>query len=281
MLHRAAYQHKTVKKIELHMIDILDMIDKDVRITGEGGQKMRISEAAAALDPVAYPKLTDTFVEARLLDKEDPALAGAAAEYERRIVRRQLMRLVGDWDLPRQGEVGVGSSGPLPLPKPEDVIAAVHERYTQCAAELEPEQPVRGVLESELRCQVATFHYGMGSRDPITRVLFHSSKSEQPRGFQVDTDARPLRQKVFVFWNPSDKPSDAHTLRRLTLAFNRWAERQVELHTASVAASPCSSPSRGTVPPRATSPLVRKPLAAPRDRPRRALKIQASCPVTM
>merc|ERR1712176_1644250 len=52
MLHRAAYQHKSVKKLETHMVDILKMMDPHIRVTGKDGKKMTMSQAAIALDPV-------------------------------------------------------------------------------------------------------------------------------------------------------------------------------------------------------------------------------------
>jgi len=255
MLHRCAYQHKTVKKIELHMIDILMMMDEHVTVTGMGGKKMRMSEAALSLDPVAYPKLTDTFVEARLFDGEDPLLERAHQEFELRVNHRALMRLVADWDLPRAGESG-GSLARLP--DPQAVVAGVLEHYqgssapTGCSAQ-------RKVAVEDLRCQVAKFHYGMGSKDPITRVLFFSRKaSSAGRKLEVDEEAKPLRQKIFVFWNPVDAPSDDLTLRSLTKAFHSWAKSQVE------------ESGRPQAPKR---PLAASP---PPARPRRALKIQAS-----
>lgn len=256
MLHRCAYQHKTVKKVELHMIDILMMMDEHVTVTGEGGRKMRMSEAALALDPVAYPKLTDTFVEARLLDGEDPALERAHREFELRVNRRTLMRLVADWNLPRAGESG-GSLAMLP--DPQAVVAGVLEHYQGSRAPAGCSSR-RKVAAEEFRCQVAKFHYGMGSKDPITRVLFFSRRAGSARRLlEVDEDAKPMRQKIFVFWNPVDAPSDDVTLRSLTKAFHSWAKSQVEEGGKTMQAP-------------------KKPLEAspPPKRPRRALKIQAS-----
>ena len=73
-LHRTAYQHKTVKKFEAHMVDILKLCDKTIRVSGRNGKKMSISEAALSGDTVAYSKLTDMFIESRLLENEDPEL---------------------------------------------------------------------------------------------------------------------------------------------------------------------------------------------------------------
>jgi len=255
-------------------------MDKHIQVIGKNGQRMSISQAAAVLDPVAYPKLTDSFIQARLNDGENPGLAEASEEYKQRIVLRKLMRLVGNWDLPRPEEVG---GRYVVLPKEQDVISEVHRRYQQFNAGLktvrvgdkdvpypEPQQPVRGVLASELRCEVCSFHYGMKDRDPITRVLFHSTKSDARSSFFVDGDAKPLRRKVLLFWNPSlDQPSDSVTLKRLTLAFNQWAE----LLAYGSALTNVTSPIRVASPSRAR-------LEAPATkRPRRTLKIEASCPL--
>eukprot|EP00931_Biecheleriopsis_adriatica_P121391 TRINITY_DN96473_c0_g1_i1.p1 TRINITY_DN96473_c0_g1~~TRINITY_DN96473_c0_g1_i1.p1 ORF type:complete len:639 (-),score=167.86 TRINITY_DN96473_c0_g1_i1:66-1982(-) len=288
MLHRAAYQHKTVKKLELHMVDVLKMMEEVVRVTGEGGKKLRISEAAVTLDPVAYPKLTDTFMESRLMDREDPGLEQAAEEYERRVVKRQLMRLVAEWDLPRESEEG----RPFPVPDEEKVVAGTLEEYMMSAQQqYQPDKPIRPVPEAELRCQVAKLHYGMGAKDPITRIVFHSAKNDYSRGFTQDVDAKPLRQKIFVLWNPPvDDLQDECTLKRLTIAFLAWAEKQVD--GGEVVAMPASpvKPKRTSfgghtsLPvPRATpAPASPSPRATPAvQKPKRSLRVQASCPVWM
>jgi len=286
MLHRAAYQHKTVKKLELHMIDVLKMADETVRVTGVGGRRMRMSEAAIELDPVAYPKLTDTFIESRLLDGENPDLQAAADEYEKRIIRRELMRLVGDWDLPRLGEEGLPfNAGPMPLPAREAVIAGVHKNYQDNATAIYPATPVRPVHIEELRCQVAEFHYGMKAQDPITRLLFHK-KTDETEGIAIDSDSKPLRQKVFVFWNPPTGSDDELTLERLTGAFQKWAYDQVELHVMkSPAMKPAPSPTGLSASSDSSAPHTNGntlPAAAPgAKRVRRQLSIKASCPPNM
>merc|ERR1719223_786959 len=201
-----------------------------------------MSEAALDLDPVAYLKLTDTFVESRIMDGEFPELSAASAEYKLRFFQRNLMRLVANWDLPRPGEEGIPAGGqPLPLPKPRDVVRAVSDGYKklrEAAGNTWIEVP-----EEELRCQVASFSYGMGAEDPITRVLFHKKDETKQPAFKVDGEAKPLRQKILVFWNPkgaSSGPPVPDTIRRLTDTFADWAERQVEHHRALGSGhSPC------------------------------------------
>lgn len=115
------------------MVDVLKLMDEHVRVTGVGGRRLRMSEAAVEIDPVAYLKLTDSFVETRLVDGEDPALEAAAAEYESRIVRRELMRFVGSCDLPRTAEEGAPVG--LRAPKEELVIQSVYDIYMRRAQE--------------------------------------------------------------------------------------------------------------------------------------------------
>lgn len=290
-LHHMAYQHKATKKLECHMLDILSTIDEHVRVTGEGGRKMKISEAALNVDTVAYPKMTDTFVEALLLTGEQPGLERACAEYDHRIVRRKLMRLVAHWDLPRVGEAFTERAGPLPVPDGDSVISGVLSGYRAAAAVVRPGEALRAVALEELRCSVVALHYGMKEHDPITRVLFHG-KANVRRGYLNAGDAKPLRHKVFVFWNPPvSEPSDVTTLERLTHSFNEWASRLIESHEASAAAGRLPSNlapspsmwSRGEdafVP--ALAHDVASSVSAPVSRPTlRSLRIQASCPPNM
>eukprot|EP00932_Pfiesteria_piscicida_P009914 SRR837773.20742.p1 GENE.SRR837773.20742~~SRR837773.20742.p1 ORF type:complete len:161 (-),score=52.97 SRR837773.20742:240-662(-) len=133
------------------------------------------------------------------------------------MILRHIMRLVADWDLPRVGS----DDRPFPVPTEDALLQGVLEEYPGVAPSYLPERPVRPVPRSELRTHVAKIHYGMGAQDPITRVVFHSTKTEASRGFSIDHDAKPLRQKVFVFWNPDsiEDLQDQVTLTRLMLAF--------------------------------------------------------------
>merc|ERR1712125_167580 len=118
-----------------------------------------MSEAALNVDPVAYPKLTDTNIDSILSMSKDPNLAAAVAEYEERILRRQLMRLVGNWDLPRAAEDFAGT--PVEVPQMDAVIDGVHATYWKIGECVHKNAPLREVTKAELRCQVAAFHYGM------------------------------------------------------------------------------------------------------------------------
>mmetsp|Transcript_96320 Transcript_96320/g.171148 ORF Transcript_96320/g.171148 Transcript_96320/m.171148 type:complete len:628 (+) Transcript_96320:108-1991(+) len=290
MLHGTAYQHKTVKKMEAHMVDILKQMDEVLQVTGVDGKKMRMSEAAVNLDPVAYPKLTDTFVEYHLLSREDPALQKAADDYQRHVLQRQMMRRVAEWDPPRIACPGVPGPEAFAIPDSEELLAGLLKEYPAAAKSVSPDHPVRPVPLHELRCQVAKIHYGMGAYDPITRIVFHCTKSDTSRGFRMDGEAKPLRQKVFIFWNPPiEEQQDAITLQRLTLAFLNWARPLVE--GGDVVTTPASPVKRkrtsigATVPvptfeQEPAQPVTVAPPAAhpPVVKPRRMLRVQSSCP---
>merc|ERR1712107_211817 len=92
--------------MEAHMVDILKQMDEVLLVKGVDGKPMRMSEAAVNLDPVAYPKLTDTFIECHLLSREDPGLQKAADYYQRSVLQRQMMRRVAEWDPPRIAHPG-------------------------------------------------------------------------------------------------------------------------------------------------------------------------------
>lgn len=282
-LHQTAYQHKTVKKFELHMIDILKVMDGAIRVMGRDRVMMRMSEAAVRGDPVAYAKLTDTFVTARLMDEDDPAMAAAVEMYEQAIVQRKIMRLVAHWEVPRHEP---NSRRPFQAPQECVIVAGVLEEY-RLLAPLPSHGSLRHVPSAELRAKVARFHYGMGDRDPMDRIVFHSLRTGGACvGRELHGETKPLRQKVFVFWNPGvECLGDVATLSNLTIAFKNWATKRVGGDTAGLpqpfeaAVEPAPPPS--LVPPAPPTAAKQSQPDAPETagppRKARRLKIQASC----
>mmetsp|Transcript_26075 Transcript_26075/g.48075 ORF Transcript_26075/g.48075 Transcript_26075/m.48075 type:complete len:163 (+) Transcript_26075:1-489(+) len=130
------------------------------------------------------------------------------------------MRLIADWDV----DLGMSAAAPLVS---GDIIDGVLEAYKTTAATINPSESLVEVPREELLCEICTFHYGMRAKDPISRVLFHSSKNSSLTSHLTDIDAKPMKQKVFVFWNPCrmeyGDPAHRLTLNRLMLAFGKWA----------------------------------------------------------
>jgi len=186
------------------------------------------------------------------------------------------MRLVGNWDLPRHGEPG----GPLPLPDQAAVIQGVYESYLRVAPTLHSDAPVRAVKVNELRCEVVKLHYGMGELDPISSILFHRKDDGRPC-YGVTMDAKPLREKIFVFWNPDVDLSDTITVQRLSHAFTMWASNQVDRQSCPPPATPNAGGGHVSVA-ASTIAAAARPSHSPhreqQPKPRRGLRIHASCP---
>lgn len=272
-LHRTAYQHKTVKKLEQHIIDILKLIDKVPLITGTDG-KMTISEAAVKIDPIAYPKLTDIFVESRLMDEEDDRLKDACAEYKARFLERKLMRMPQMWTLPTAEE-----NSQFKMPEEDSYLDQVLEVYNteeEKLKRIEPLQPFRPVPREELRCTTAELNYGMGTSDPIMEIIFHD-KQYQKKDYDNDPEANPHRRKLFVFWNPPEKDlGDSATPSRLCCAALHVAQQyngkdsEMDVTPASPMKPKRTSGVSLDPPPAPTTPV------APPAKKRRVLNVQSS-----
>merc|ERR1712048_165969 len=59
-LHRKAYQHKTTQKLEQHMVDILELMERaGLKVIGSDGRPRSLVQAAVDFDAAAYVQLTD------------------------------------------------------------------------------------------------------------------------------------------------------------------------------------------------------------------------------
>ncbi|CAD7964028.1 unnamed protein product [Amoebophrya sp. A120] len=71
-LHKQAYQHRTTKKVEHHLLEILKILNNSptVRIKNKKGEPVRLSQAARLdeknWDPYAYAQLTDSMISTLL-----------------------------------------------------------------------------------------------------------------------------------------------------------------------------------------------------------------------
>ncbi|CAK9095980.1 Deoxynucleoside triphosphate triphosphohydrolase SAMHD1 [Durusdinium trenchii] len=263
-LHRAAYQHKTVKKLEQHMIDILKLMDAVPWVTGSKG-RMTISEAALQLDPVAYPKLTDSFVESRLMDQEDPNLQRASEEYKARFLERKLMRMPMSWSLPNSDE-----NDNFHLPTDEVFFREVLRVYESSRVRNISRDPFVPMTKDQLRLSTAKLTYGMGENDPMLKIVFHD-KQNQKKDTHGDPDANPHRTRLFLFWNPDiGQLEDKATLQRLTAAAYEVAKGlEGNQEPDTTPASPLKPRRVSGVSLDAATPPVKK---------RRKLAFQSSCP---
>lgn len=267
-LHRTAYQHKTTKKFEMHMIKILKLLDPHLEIIGAGGSKMRMSDAADVLDIEAFMQLTDAFILGILMGRHVPQAAlHACDEYERVFCKRELMRLVGDWDLPRE----ISRSFDV-----DEIADGVRDCYAS-SEEAIPGESLHPVAKDALRVTVIDLHHGMKTSDPLKRVLFHSTKGPYVDFFHQD-DIKPMRRKIFVFLH-EDSPADGEQqilkLRRLSWAFEQWAEHQENIEVTRQRFALMESRTGLSTPEKKARAWQEEHEEEP-ARPRRALKIAHS-----
>lgn len=215
-LHRCAYQHKTVKKLELHMVKVLRLMDEhchdQYRIRGKDGRRMRMSEAALEMDVEAYTQITDAYIEGRLFLNDEDGLDLARQEYNRAILERELMRLVGMWDV-RKGE----TKAALTTKDEPYILNGVLKAYDDAGGD--------PIDRSKLKVSVVALHYGMKEQDPLTNMTFHEKSGEQ-EGI-LPEEVRPLDTKVFLFYDPGTKVCENDSrLVKLVEAFKTWAAQQ-------------------------------------------------------
>mmetsp|Transcript_27024 Transcript_27024/g.58836 ORF Transcript_27024/g.58836 Transcript_27024/m.58836 type:complete len:588 (+) Transcript_27024:143-1906(+) len=211
--HRSVYQHKTVKKLEIHMIDLLTDLNKVVWIRGKDNQKVRMSDAALNVwdDHVAYKKLTDTFVESLLLDPEDQKYEDLSRSYHDHLMQRNLARNIGIVDFIRNFDQ---------FKNEKTVTEGILAKY-KTLAEAEPDEKFRLVPKREIRVKFGSYHYGMGKNNPSEKIVFRHKNGKIES--KTDPDGIPITIQMFVFWTPPIKDlQDAKTLQRLTKACHEY-----------------------------------------------------------
>jgi hypothetical protein len=231
-LHRIAYQHKTVKKLETHMIEVLKGINEisEVKVRSGGverGYSLREAsqyvgpdhvgpfndECKARLD--AYANLTDSFIEGVLVSSEsEPAL-----EYRKRFIDRKMMRVAGSWDFyDPQMKRTLGTK--------EEIVEKVLKKYNE-TKKIDPPHNVQlpALDESTVVCNLADFHQGMKDQDPMKHVFFYSTHDSKAAGTLEDANASDVLQlSCFIFYNPhrdiDNREEPVNTiLKRLNRAF--------------------------------------------------------------
>eukprot|EP00746_Dinoflagellata_sp_MGD_P122002 gnl/MRDRNA2_/MRDRNA2_57007_c0_seq2.p1 gnl/MRDRNA2_/MRDRNA2_57007_c0~~gnl/MRDRNA2_/MRDRNA2_57007_c0_seq2.p1 ORF type:complete len:258 (+),score=64.64 gnl/MRDRNA2_/MRDRNA2_57007_c0_seq2:906-1679(+) len=225
----------------MHMIKILKLLDPHLQLCGKGGRKMQMSDAADELDVEAFMQLTDAFIVSVLMGRHVPQAAlHTCEEYERVFCKRELMRLVGDWDLPRE----ISRSFDV-----DEIADGVTETYYAASEKAIPGNSLHPLAKEALRVTVVDLHHGMKTNDPLKRVLFHSTKGPQMDFFGQE-DIKPMRRKIFVFLHddpPGEGEQQILKLRRLSWAFEQWAEHQekIEVRRQSFANTPNKKDRKG------------------------------------
>merc|ERR1719473_334364 len=182
--------------------------------------------------------MTDVVIEGQLMSLQSEALKAAFEEYDHRILKRNLLKGVGEWIVPPSNDtVSIDTEAMkrtiLQYYRGEKKLP---EGLAKEIADIFRAVPMLEIEDKHVRCVVSKFHYGMGSKDPLERVLFFSSKNMQSIGDWSDETAQPLEIKMFIFWdqNPTQPPSKiteeqaAAIKSRLHVSFQAWAHTQLQ-----------------------------------------------------
>lgn len=290
-LHRKAYQHKTTQKLEQHMIDVLELMESaGLTVRTEEGEHLPLSAAAAEFNASAYVQLTDSFVESRLFELQGPGSPFKATyeEYERRIIRREMFRLLADFDVPPDMDFSAYSPDQI-IKHTLDTYRALHasgDIDKEAAPHQNEERMGVQELDSKMfRCSVAEFHQGMKRKDPLMRVLFYSSKDPSQADFlKASEEVPPLTQKVFLFYDAGPQAHNSLLFRQLVASFLHWARSkepndkdnsQQSAHNSQDGKPQDVSPISANV---EQARIQNSPGKVRPEKPRRVLSVRSSCP---
>merc|ERR1719183_720090 len=138
-----------------------------------------------------------------------------------------MFRLIADFDVPPDMDFSGYS--------PDEIITHTLDtyRFLHATGEIDEEAAPRpneercGVQELDakmFRASVAEFHQGMKRKDPLMRVLFHSSKDPSQADFlRASGEVPPLTQKVFLFYDAGPEAHNSLLFRQLVASFLHWA----------------------------------------------------------
>jgi hypothetical protein len=262
-LHRTGYQHKTVQKLEQHMIDVLQILDEaGLKVLGKEGREVGMCEAAVDFDAEAYVQLIDALIEGRLFQLQPPSspFHGAYKEFEYRVINRNLLRLLADFDVPPDMDFkSIGGAA---------IIKGTLQFYRSMKGDAADD-----ISEDKFRANIAEFHQGMGRQDPLQRVLFHSSKDPDRQAvLNASEQVPPLTQKVFLFFDGGPRAHETQQMRDLVDAFKKWLEEQ---SASEALRSPVRAPPRRVSAARVLHSNNSNP---PDPEKKRQLAVRTSCP---
>mmetsp|Transcript_24525 Transcript_24525/g.61741 ORF Transcript_24525/g.61741 Transcript_24525/m.61741 type:complete len:794 (+) Transcript_24525:167-2548(+) len=232
-LHKSAYQHRTTKKIEMHMLDMLELLNDspNVKFYSKKFRKaFSLYEAAKLVDdvnwdPFCYAQITDATITCLLsgnlyLGEEalgDEKLLRAQGLHSA-VQNRNLMRNPGtvDWcDCPAEL---LNSEEQREDMKDAIVRNAFAPNVMREFKLPEGTPPLsKADVKAQLRVEMGEFHQGAKEENPMKWTLLLSKKEGNVLGkdvqdrlsqtFPAETVAEIQRQKymmrtLFVFWQP-------------------------------------------------------------------------------
>ncbi|CAI8021437.1 Deoxynucleoside triphosphate triphosphohydrolase SAMHD1, partial [Geodia barretti] len=196
MLHRKAYQHKTINIIEEMITEALVAADDHLLIPGKDGEKVKMSRAIK--DPVAFTRLTDQVLQQIQLS-DDPNLQ-QAKDILAKVEKRRLYKHVGQ------------TQAQKPLTK-ADGARICSEMINSLSPDDLERDGLPSLSEEDIIVLIATFDYGKKAENPIDQARFYTKenpdKAEKVCKDQVSQMLPPIfrEQQIRVVCRKDDKPS--------------------------------------------------------------------------
>lgn len=156
MLHRAAYQHRVVKAIEVMLLEALDEADSFLEFIGTNGKRKCLSETTDDIE--SFLKLSD-YIYHKILFSDDEKLRKARQILEN-IEKRNLYGFVG--------RVFVN----------ENLANEIKKDYRKFSEEIVGCIGGDGLCLSaeDIILETMNFDYGMKHQNPLERIYFYSKK---------------------------------------------------------------------------------------------------------
>ncbi|CAD7935724.1 unnamed protein product [Amoebophrya sp. A25] len=221
VLHKTAYQHRTTKKIEQHMLEILDTLSQGVKLVNKDGKPCTIPEAAKlhppeAFDPVAYAQLTDSLVTSLVsgcLYTDNEHVKKAQQMYRSTIQARNLMRNAGIVD------VSWANKGDIDEEKVKEDLTRKGYEPKMIRNMIVNDPPTKDIFKNEqLKVIHATIHQGSLAENPMKYTLMLDGKRGDmclgrdtvdrigsmfdPEVMRAIDKMKYMQQTLFVFWQP-------------------------------------------------------------------------------
>ncbi|EDV29078.1 uncharacterized protein TRIADDRAFT_18236, partial [Trichoplax adhaerens] len=207
MLHKRAYQHKTVKLIESMIVEALLIANDHLKFPGANGRMLKLSETIN--DMVAYTNVTDYVIQQIKLST-DPKLDDARKILQA-VEKRQLYKCVG-----RTAPFSVAE-----LNKTEDQI---QNEIAACSKDL---GDYCHVTSRDVHVRVINLNYGMKDENPIEHIRFYYKYDENRAiAFKKGEVSRMLpesfnEQYILV----SSRNRDKEVINDVKRCFIEWCRR--------------------------------------------------------
>lgn len=227
VLHRRAYQHKTVQAVEIMLVQALKEAEKFIRIVALENGKPKSYKISECIDHMpAYLNLTDSLYHQiknhqPADDAEKPHVEKAKRILED-IEKRRLYRMVCESNsLDPKCSGFKKDEGEIEKDIKKELLKNCPEKYTELKFD----------DEGRIVVKIASLDYGSDDKDPLRKLkFFKKGENYKPLPTLPGKVSSMLKMMVFkeklvrVFLRPDDDDKDPERCHELERVFRNWQE---------------------------------------------------------